>query len=51
MIARALGLVALWLALIGADPVEAHLLHKIEQRLEFLFGLAGIAHDEGGAQR
>src|SRR5574340_1577170 len=33
-----------------ADAVELRLLQKIEQLLEFRFGLAGKADDEGAAQ-
>ena len=34
-----------------AYPVEPRFLHEVEQRLEFLVRLAGVADDEGGAER
>ena len=34
----------------GAHPVEAHLVQEVQQALEGLLRLAGVAHDKGGAQ-
>ena len=33
-----------------AQAVEAHFIHKVQQRLKLFFGLTRVAHNEGGTQ-